>query len=111
MKIEDLKKGSLSIVHYECDRCGDIIEIPFKNFTAHHSIYQKTFCVKCSNDIRIEKENLQKEEFLAKDGFKKCHICNRILPANTDYYFKKHDTKDGFVKNVKNVWIIHLQNT
>lgn len=101
VKIEDLKQGSSSIVHYKCDRCGNIIEIPFKNFTGHHSIHQKTFCVKCSNDIRIEKENLQKEEFLAKNGLKKCHTCNRILPANTDYYFKKHDTKDGFVKKCK----------
>lgn len=70
VKIEDLKQGSSSIVHYKCDRCGNIIEIPFKNFTGHHSIHQKTFCVKCSNDIRIEKENLQKEEFLAKNGLK-----------------------------------------
>ena len=32
--------------------------------------------------------------FLAENGFKKCNCCLRILPANTDYFNKKNDTKE-----------------
>lgn len=32
---------------------------------------------------------------------KKCKKCERDLPKNTDYFFKKKDTKDGFVNNCK----------
>ena len=45
VKIEDLRELSSPSIHYECDGCGDIIELPFRNFTAHHSIYEKTYCV------------------------------------------------------------------
>lgn len=32
---------------------------------------------------------------------KNCSNCKRELPANTDYYFKKFDTKDGFTNKCK----------
>jgi hypothetical protein len=32
---------------------------------------------------------------------KVCKKCVRILPANTDYFYKKHDTKDGFMNICK----------
>ena len=103
VKIEDLRELSSPIVHYECDGedCGKIIGLPFRNFTAHHSIYEKTYCVDCANKMRVERENAKKMEFLAHDGIKKCTCCNRELPADTDHYFKKHDTKDGFCKQCK----------
>ena len=103
VKIEDLRELSSPIVHYECDGedCGKVIGLPFRNFTAHHSIYEKTYCVDCANKMRVERENARKMEFLAHDGIKKCSCCNRELPADTDHYFKKHDTKDGFCKQCK----------
>lgn len=32
---------------------------------------------------------------------KECGKCNREFPMNTDYFFKKKDTKDGFTKRCK----------
>lgn len=32
---------------------------------------------------------------------KKCSKCGRELPANTDYFYKKHNTKDGFTNHCK----------
>lgn len=32
---------------------------------------------------------------------KECKQCKEMLPMNTDYYFKKKDTKDGFTNKCK----------
>lgn len=40
-------------------------------------------------------------EYQARNGFKKCNKCNRVLPANTDYYYLKKDTHDGFNNRCK----------
>lgn len=51
--------------------------------------------------MRVERENAKKMEFLAHDGIKKCSCCNRELPSDSDHYFKKPDTKDGWTKICK----------
>lgn len=36
-----------------------------------------------------------------REDLKTCNRCDRDLPANTDYFYKKHDTKDGFTSACK----------
>ena len=49
VKVEDLKKFSSCIVKYQCDRCGEIFEIPFRSFSHCHKINEMTYCVECAN--------------------------------------------------------------
>lgn len=56
VKIEDLKLYSLSKVKYQCDKCKEIFELPFKSFSYSHKINEETFCVKCANEIVKEEK-------------------------------------------------------
>lgn len=96
VKVEDLKKFSSCLVKYQCDRCGEIFEISFKSFSHSHNINEKTYCVDCANKNIFEEKAKEIEKYLPKDGHKLCSSCNRTLPANSDYFNHKHDTKDGF---------------
>ena len=99
--IEQLHKNASSLVKYQCDRCGCILEVRFVDFCSHHKIDEKTYCVKCSNEIRVENYNADNEKYLAHNGYKLCPQCNRVLPANLDYFFKHSRTKDGLNKYCK----------
>lgn len=101
VKIEDLKPYSLSKVEYQCDKCGEIIELPFRSFSHSHKINDKTFCVKCANEINKEEKAQQTAKYVAKDGYKICGLCNRTLPADSDHFNHKYDTKDGFTNRCK----------
>lgn len=101
VKIEDLKANSLPLVQYQCDRCGDIFEISFKSFSCCHKINEETFCVKCANQIIREEKHQQAIKYIAKDGSKICTLCNRQLPADSDHFNHKYDTKDGFTSRCK----------
>lgn len=96
VKVEDLKEFSSCLVKYQCDRCGRIFEIPFRSFSHCHKINEMTYCVECANKNIFEEKVKEKEKYLPKDGYKLCSSCNRTLPANSDYFNHKHDTKDGF---------------
>ena len=96
VKVEDLKPFSLSLVQYQCDRCGKVFELPFRSFSHSHKIDEKTFCVECANKNNYEIKSQESEKYKAKDGLKICSSCNRELPANSDYFNHKCDTKDGF---------------
>lgn len=96
VKVEDLKSGSLSLIKYQCDRCNTIVELTFKSFSAHHNIRDKTYCGKCSNILKRENININKLKYLAFEGYKVCTLCERKLPADSDHFNLKCDTKDGF---------------
>jgi hypothetical protein len=89
VKVEDLKPFSLSLVQYQCDRCGKVFELPFRSFSHSHRINEKTFCVECANKNKYEAKSQESEKYKAKDGFKICSSCNRKLPANSDYFNHK----------------------
>ena len=101
VKVEDLKANSLPLVQYQCDRCGEVFEIPFKSFSHRHDINKETFCVKCANQIIHEEKYLQTVKYVAQDGYKICTLCNRQLPADSDHFNHKCDTKDGFTSRCK----------
>lgn len=50
-------------------------------------------------EVKISKSDNIK--YITINGFKICRGCERNLPANIDYYYKKHDTKDGFMNRCK----------
>lgn len=98
VKTKDLTNKSHADIEYECDMCNTIHKIQYSTFTKYHEINSETFCVKCANKIRYD---ILSSKYLAKDGYKLCKKCNRVLPANTDYYFQRNDTKDYFVNSCK----------
>lgn len=101
VKVEDLKSFSISLVEYQCDKCKEIFELPFRSFSCRHKIDEETFCVKCANEIIKEKKRQQTIHYVAKDGYKICTLCNRKLPADSDHFNHKCDTKDGFTSRCK----------
>lgn len=101
VKIEDLHLNSTSEVEYQCDKCKKIFKLSFKSFTRHHSINKETFCTKCVNENIQQLKYEESQKYLAKDGYKICDLCNRKLPANSDYFFVKNDTVDKWNKRCK----------
>jgi hypothetical protein len=102
VKVKDLTEKSSVKIKYECDDCGEIKETSFATFTRYHkNLDEKTLCVKCANKINAEIKADKLYEYLAHDGYKKCNECGRILPADSDHFFLKYDTKDGFIQKCK----------
>lgn len=89
----DMIPATHTKIRYECDLCGCIREIGFSDFVRHRGLDDKSYCFTCANKLRSE---AQGKEFMAYDGLKKCNLCQRILPADTDHFYLKPDTKDGF---------------
>ena len=96
VNIHDLSKGSYDKVECICDNCGKKTIRKFCEIVRKQSVYDKTYCQDCASTIK-----LTHFENLANNGIKKCKKCNRELPANTDYYYLKCDTKDGFCSECK----------
>lgn len=101
IKVEDLQLNSIPEVEYQCDKCKRIFKLSFKSFTHSHNINEKTFCPKCANENIQQLKYEENQKYLAKDGYKICHSCNRKLPANTDYFYIKNDTKDKWHNKCK----------
>ncbi len=98
VKIEHLSSSEKIVIQYKCDLCGEIVDTKFSAFIRKHKIGDKLYCKKCANKIKNDKRS---NSHITKDGLKMCVQCNRKLPANTDYFFKKCDTKDGFNNKCK----------
>lgn len=98
---KDLSIGCYKLIKYKCDRCGEIKELKFSSFIKHQSVNSKTFCVTCANKNINENKLNDKKYFLENSGYKVCSCCKRKLPSNTDYYFKKCDTLDGWTNKCK----------
>ncbi len=96
VKTQDLIINTHIEIMYKCDSCGEIKKIPYSSFTKRHVNKNEHYCVLCVN-----KKPKIDSKYIAKDGFKICIKCNRKLPANTDYFFLKKDTQDGFVNKCK----------
>ena len=98
INVSDLVPNSRLMVEYRCDECNSIKEIAYTSFTKRHKNKDNHYCVECANKII---KNNKIKEFLAKDGFKKCRKCSRILPANTDYFYASKESMDGFIHKCK----------
>ncbi|MDD3383998.1 MAG: NUMOD3 domain-containing DNA-binding protein [Bacilli bacterium] len=96
VNVEDLMRGSQNKIECKCDNCGKTTFRPFADIVSKQSIYDKTYCSSCAASVK-----LTHHDYLAKDGFKLCRKCNRKLPANSDYFYLKNDTKDGFISMCK----------
>ncbi len=96
--VRDLIKNTHIKVSYECDGCGKIKPVSFSKFNQRHNINEKTYCVKCANEARINK--LQ-NSYSTEIGYKICRKCGRKLLLNSDYYFKNNRYKDGFENKCK----------
>jgi len=92
--LEYLIPGCHIRIKYICDGCGEEKDVGYCDYITKKS--NKDYCKKCAS-----KNKPSNEFYLEKDGFKVCNKCERKLPANIDYYHKKHDTKDGFTNNCK----------
>ena len=102
IKIKDVAKLCKQEVSYKCDKCGDIHKTKFSTFSrSHENVNDITYCNKCANYIIAEQKHQKLMEYLAHDGIKKCSRCNNEYPADTDHFFLKCDTHDGFVKYCK----------
>lgn len=96
VKLEDLIPNTRVPIKYECDGCHQIKEVDYCTFNRRHTVLDKLYCAECSRKkLKIEKH------YLAQNGYKICNECNRKLPANSDYYFRKCDTKDGWSQKCK----------
>lgn len=98
VNVKELVPNSKIEVEYVCDGCNEVSRLPFASFNRRQSINKKTYCKKCSNEIRIKKKT---ERYIVKDGFKVCNECERRLLANTDYYHQATKSKDGFSNKCK----------
>jgi len=73
-------------------------------------------CKECASNKKIfgiQKDNKQNKKekkennkvnndlYLENDGYKICKKCERKLPADIDHFYKRNNTKDGFVNNCK----------
>ncbi|HHX67591.1 MAG TPA: HNH endonuclease [Gallicola sp.] len=98
VNVRDLIKNTHTKVSYECDNCGKIKSISFSSFNQRHNINEKTYCVKCANEIRI---NNSQNSYATEIGYKICRKCGRKLLLNSDYYFKNNRYRDGFENKCK----------
>ena len=93
--------GSICRIISTCDGCGKVFELLFRSFSHSHKIDEKTFCVECANKNNYEIKSQESEKYKAKDGLKICSSCNRELPANSDYFNHKCDTKEWLIKSAE----------
>lgn len=101
VKVQDIQRGSVVKVECECDMCHSLFAVTYKLFANQYTLSSKTYCDKCKKTITESEKCKKIGKYLAHDGVKICRRCNRELPANTDYYNNKCDTKDnltGFCK-------------
>lgn len=94
VKVDDLIIGCHIGVKYICDVCNKEKSISYCKYISRKS--EKTYCKNCASKYR-----LSDDYYVAKDGYKICNECKRKLLSNTDYFFSKHDTKDGFRSKCK----------
>jgi len=94
VKAEDLISGCHVRVKYICDGCTEEKDIGYCDYISRKS--EKTYCKDCAS-----KYKQTNDYYVAKDGYKICNECERNLLANTDYFYSKHDTKDGFKSKCK----------
>ena len=98
VRVEDLSIGAKDNISYQCDLCEKISTRHFYKFSSKDNLHKKTYCVKCANELMKRNKGA---EFVAKNGEKLCSKCKRNLPANSDYFYLKNDTRDGFVQRCK----------
>lgn len=62
---------------------------------------EKIIKLKKSKQVKNYFIKINKDYYIAKDGFKICKGCERKLPSTSDYFYRKHDTKDGLQTKCK----------
>ena len=113
IKVEDLLPLSNVIVEYECDYCERPKQIAYCDYTRKNTKNDKDCCIDCLGKYKSEiskelwKEKLQLEVKICskcKREFPKtteyfrhdCHICDRELPINRDFYDIDDRCLDGY---------------
>ena len=89
----DLMNGSHTLVKVQCDECGKIYEMPYKDYSKKYCVQKigKLFCVDCVNPCMV-KYNIASEQVWNDKNY----VLKRL-----DDFIKKNGTLKGWTVNNK----------
>ena len=95
----DLMKGSHMMVKVQCDECGKIYEMPYKDYLTNYCVQKigKLFCFTCINPA-MSKYNINTQ---------KCWNDKEYILFKLDEFIKKNGTLKGWTVNNKDGALIN----
>lgn len=97
VKIEDLNKGSHSIIKYICDYCGKEKEIDYKGYMNNkNKSYLKNDCCKDCLSIKNKESNLDRYGIASLSGTKE--VIEKATKTNLQRYGYEHHSQSLIVK-------------
>lgn len=105
--IESIKNnsGEHTVLYKKCTKCGRLLVANTDNFYKQKGgkYGLSSWCIECQNvsNKKWYEDNRKRSKEECPDGYKKCTKCGRMLPANTDNFYRDRSVKCGLVSQCK----------